>query len=174
MKYPPYSPHMPITQHNAWHTGGTQILTDWNELVRAVFKCTKLLPTLDFPNRYPFFFPLPVLAVPLQTRCWCAPPGSVMWGEEESESLLPSSRMPWPRVGLGDRLAVSVSLQAGCALSRLAGQSLKSEVIAGQVARKESGKQGKLGGGCQSERQRNRGTCGWPVGLKKRQTDQYS
>lgn len=56
-------------------------------------------------------------------RCWCAPPICVVGGRC-SESLLPSSQTLWPRAGLGDRLTVSVSQQAGRALSRLAGQSL--------------------------------------------------
>lgn len=68
--------------------------------------------------------------------------------------------MPWPRMGLVDRLAVSQ--EAGHALYRLAGQSLKSEVTVGQWLEKNqaSRTQNWELEISQEERERNRRTCG--------------
>lgn len=109
------------------------------ELLTAVFKHTRLLSTLDLPFKgLPSFFLLQVLVLSHLMRCWCVPQ-YIYAGGRWSESLWLSNSTPWPRMGLVDRLGVSQ--EAVDAFYRLAGQSLKSEATAGQVARNELGKQ---------------------------------
>lgn len=71
-------------------------------------------------------------------RCWCVPPTRVCWGKAERVT----ATKQWNALA-GDGAGGQGGRQpgAGHTLSRLAGQSLKSEATASQAAGKEPGKQ---------------------------------
>lgn len=80
--------------------------------------------------------------------------------------------MPWPRMGLVDKLALSQELGMCC--PALAGQSLKSKATASWMARKEPGNQASKHQELEVS-QEHRGTDEHVVDqLKGWQTDQHS
>lgn len=110
LKYPPYSSSTPLIQHMPdTHRRHSNIY--WlNELLRAIFKH---IPNFTLPNRFPSSFPFWSWLWP---SSWDAGVPCLNVDEREGEQITAAKLLTlWPRVGLGDRLAVCKPADCTCA-----------------------------------------------------------